>query len=150
MTEFIKSKEKKEMQEKLNQQFGIKEIPFLLVKSGKEKLRAFSGSLSKDEISELANLARVENIGLYFAAIHEDGIRLSLDACHLLQNQISKNIIQLDDKQSLNWFKGNDLEFESKIKGFAILKHEDDIIGVGKASGNSIKNFLPKERRIKN
>jgi NOL1/NOP2/fmu family ribosome biogenesis protein len=35
-------------------------------------------------------------------------------------------------------------------KGFKILKFKDDFIGCGKSTGREIKNFLPKERRIKN
>ena len=57
---FIKSSEKNRIIEELNEQFGITNIPYLLIESGKEKIRAFSGSLSKEEIIKAGELAKVD------------------------------------------------------------------------------------------
>ena len=149
--EFVSKQEKEKIIEKLKEQYGIERLPFLLVKSGKEKVRCFNGILSKEEISKLSREVRVETIGLYFAALHEDGIRISLDAAHILNEQISKNIIEVNDEKADEWFKGNDAEIDNKEekKGFVIVRNNQDIIGIGKCSGKNIKNFLPKERRVK-
>jgi hypothetical protein len=61
---FIKSGEKKEIIEQLGV-LGISEIPYLLIESGKEKIRGYTGHLSKEEILEIGKLTRVEGIGLY-------------------------------------------------------------------------------------
>ncbi len=149
---FIRKAEKKRIAEKLKEQFGISEIPFLLLKSGREKIRAYSGSLSKDEILELGKCVNIESLGLYFAK-QEKGqdaeIRLSVDAIHLLREQVSKRIIEVDKQQADDWLRGRDIEIGKDFKGFVILKHENDFIGCGRMSAGRITNFVPKERRIK-
>lgn len=99
----------------------------------------------------------VDSIGLYFASL-EGGLRLSLDAVHLFAGQINKGIIEINDSQTEQWFKGKNTELNEKQKSeienfkgnFVILKNENDFIGVGKKSSHGITNFMPKERRVKN
>ena len=57
--------------------FGITKIPFTLVKVGKERIRAFSGALSTEEIYNLSRFLPLEGIGVYVAKEHVDrsGIR---------------------------------------------------------------------------
>lgn len=145
----LASTDKKKIQKKLNEQFGIASLPYLLLQFGKEKIRLYSGSLSKEELYKLDNELRIENIGLYFAKLEKDGLRLTLDGVQLLKNQITKNILELSDKQADDWLKGNDLEIHSD-KSFKILKNNSEFIGCGKSTGEKITNFVPKERRIKN
>ena len=49
---FIFKNDKKRILEKL-EYYGIKELPFLLIESGREKIRGYSGSLSIKEIHEI-------------------------------------------------------------------------------------------------
>lgn len=140
---------------------GIKKIPFLLSKLGKEAIRAFSGSLSREELSVLINQFSVEGVGLYFGKELEDGTRLSLDMLHILQNQISENKIYLTKEQEEKWFFGDNIELTKEqeekyfnMKGFVVVLSSDeyeDIIGTGKISQDKklISNFLPKERRVR-
>jgi NOL1/NOP2/fmu family ribosome biogenesis protein len=145
--EFIKSNEKNEIIEKLNEQFGISELPYLLIWTGKEKIRAFSGSLSKDEIMELGKIARIELIGAYL--IKDEGLyRLSFDAPLMLKEQISKNIADINDEQLAQWIRGNNLELVAP-QGVVVIKHNNDFIGCGKSNGNTIFNYIPKDRRLK-
>ena len=58
----------------------------------------------------------IENIGLYFAKYHRDNLRLSIDATHLLKNQIKNKIIELDDKQFEEYMKGRDVDIKRKLK----------------------------------
>jgi len=94
---FIKTPEKREIIAQLNKQYGITELPYLLIETGKEKVRGFSGSLSKDEIQNLGQLARIELIGSYLIR-RENDMRLSFDALHLLKEQITTGIIDIDEK----------------------------------------------------
>lgn len=144
----LRSTQKKKILAQLNEQFGIKELPYLLLRFGKEKLRAYSGSLSGEELNILDANLRIENIGLYFAKEQIDGIRLTFDGIQLFKDQINKNIIDLDDNQANEWLKGQDLLIESD-NAFKILKHNGEIIGCGKSTGERITNFVPKERRLK-
>lgn len=147
----LSSAEKKKILKKLTEQYGIKTLPYLLLRFGKEKIRAYSGSLTKQELKTLDKNLRVENTGLYLGKEHHNEFRLSLDAIHVLKNQITKNILELDTKQVETWFSGKDIELPKPIPpGFVVLKHKENLIGCGKATNSGIiKNYMPKERRIK-
>ncbi len=140
--------------------FGIEKIPYLLIKTGKEKIRAYSGSFSSDELQQLSKVIHIGEIGMYFGKEVIEGktkiknTRITLDAVHLLQKQIKKNIIELNEGQEKEWFFGRDIELEQGVGdiaggSFVILKFEEDFIGVGRLSVDCkmVSNYLPKERR---
>ena len=142
------SSKKKKILTQLNNQYGITKLPYLLLQFGKEKIRLYSGSLSKEELITLDKKSRVENIGLYFAKQEKEEIRLTLDGLQLLKGQITKNTLPLNNQQAEDWLKGNDLDIKSD-RTFKILKNNEELIGCGKSTGEKITNFVPKERRIK-
>jgi len=144
---FIKTPEKREIIAQLNKQYGITELPYLLIETGKEKVRGFSGSLSKDEIQNLGQLARIELIGSYLIR-RENDMRLSFDALHLLKEQITTGIIDIDEKEYEEWIRGYDLNKKADNGTFAI-RFNDDFVGCGKSTGEKILNHVPKERRLK-
>ncbi len=144
----ILSSQKKKILAQLNEQFGIKKLPYLILRFGKEKLRAYSGNLSIEELNKLDAELRIENLGLYFAKEQADGIRLTFDGIQLFKKQITKNIIELNDKQAEDWLKGQDLIIKSD-NTFKILKYKNEFIGCGKSTCKRITNFVPKERRLK-
>ena len=139
--------EKKKILSELKEKYGIKKMPYLLVKFGKEKIRAYSGNLSTEELRFLDRNIRIENLGLYSFNVGNE-IRLTFDGVSLFRNQITKNILEINDKQAKEWLKGNDLLMEEQ-RGFKILKNKGEFIGCGKSTGEKITNFVPKERRIK-
>ncbi len=145
---FIKSAEKKQILKELNETFGIEELPYLFIESGKEKIRAFSGSLSKEEILGIARLTRVEGVGIYFLKKEITGIRMSFEAVQLLKNQITKNILDLTDEQANSWIKGNDLAVKTPA-GVYVMRNNGLLLGCGKSNGEVIFNYVPKERRLK-
>lgn len=130
----------------------------LFLSTGIEKIRAYSGGLSNEEIIALWRLFPIEGVGIYFGtqSINRHGVkecRLSLDALHSIQDQITKNILELDEKQVIEWFRGNNLELKNNqkvLKGFVAVKFGDDFLGTGRVSNDGVlQNFLPKERRIR-
>jgi NOL1/NOP2/fmu family ribosome biogenesis protein len=145
---FVKSAEKKQILKELNETFGIEELPYLFIESGKEKIRAFSGSLSKEEILGIARLTRVEGVGIYFLKKEITGIRMSFEAVQLLKNQITKNILDLTDEQANSWIKGNDLAVKTPT-GVYVMRNNGLLLGCGKSNGEVIFNYVPKERRLK-
>ena len=144
---FIRSSEKHRIEEELEKQFGISKLPYLLLESGKEKTRAFSGSLSKEEIIKLSKLANIEIIGLYLLKKEQD-FRLSFDATHLLKSQITKNIVEISDIEYERWIRGHDLEKPAPL-GTLIISYKGDFLGCGKSNGKIIFNYVPKDRRLK-
>jgi NOL1/NOP2/fmu family ribosome biogenesis protein len=145
---FIKSKEKKEIVEELEKEYGITELPYMLIETGREKLRGFSGSLTKEELIELSDLTRIELIGMYLISRRDDDFRINFDALPLFKEQITKNLIQIDKQQLELWLRGSTLDIKSK-RGIVILKYGDDFVGVGKSNTETIFNYVPKERKLK-
>lgn len=150
MTIHIISKEEtQEILSKLQEQFGIKEIPGLLLRIGQERIFIYQGSLNEKEILKLEMAVPVERIGVYFAKIQNDELRLSIEGTHILKKQITKNTFEIDDKQLDTWMHGSELEVETGKKAFLVMKHNEDLLGTGKASEKKITNFIPKSRRLK-
>ena len=145
---------------------GITKIPELLIRTGKERIRAYSGNLSREEIQELWRTFSIEGIGLYVAkeiSSQKTGAkeaRLSLDGIHLWENQVKEKIILLNKEQEELWLRGKDIELTKEQqkkypfeKCFVVVKshNNNDTIGTGK-TGDKIEilyNYLPKERRRK-
>lgn len=144
------NQERKEIIQTLNEQFGIKEIPGILIKIGQERIFLFQGSLTEEQLYKLENeRIFIERAGVYFGKIQNDGIRLSIDGANLIKDQISKNIFEITEKQVDEWMHGSELNIQSDLQGFVIIKHKNDFLGTGKASYNKITNFIPKARRLK-
>ena len=138
---------------------GIRKIPQMLVRSGKERIRAFSGYLDKAGVMDIWHLLPIEGIGLYVGKdmVNRNGIRevrLSLDGMHAWKEQLDERVLDLNEEQEGEWFLGRDVELNELQKmeaGFVSVRSDEDFVGVGKigADGNILFGFLPKERRRK-
>lgn len=152
MTKQIKilnAKEKKEIQKKLEEDFGIKNIPGELIKKGEEKIFLFQGEINQKQIKEIEEIAIIERIGVYFAKEQAGEIRLSIEGTHLLKEQIKKNIFEMNEEQEQDWIKGRELNIQTGKRQFLVMKYKDDFLGCGKASAEKISNFIPKTRRLR-
>ena len=146
----LNKNEKKEIEKELEEQFGIRNIPGLILRRGEERLFLFSGSFDKKEIKNLEKIVPVERIGVYFAKLMDGKVKLSIEGTHALKNQIKKNIFELEENQVENWMKGQELLVKTGKRGFLVMKYKNDFLGTGKASEEKIGNFIPKSRRLKN
>ncbi|MBU0760513.1 MAG: hypothetical protein KJ718_06240 [Nanoarchaeota archaeon] len=150
MIKFIKSSEKKKILAVLGEQYGLSSLSYLLIEGGRKKLRAFSGSLSKEEILGLGNLTNIELIGMYIISRRDQDLRINFDALSIpeIKNQISKNIIKISKQQLELWMRGHDLEIKCE-RGPVVLQFQDDFVGIGKSNTEKIFNYVPKERKLK-
>lgn len=151
--EYIKiltQQERKKIEQKLSQQFGIREIPGKITMRGAEKLFFFTGEIDEEEIRKIEEIAPIEKIGVYFAKIINDDIKLTIEGTQILKEQINKGIFEIDEEQAEEWMMGRELNINTGLKGFIVIKHGEDLLGCGKASENKITNFIPKSRRLKN
>ena len=146
--EFYNTKKRKKLISQLNEQFGIVEIPRILFETGKEKIRAFSGTLNREEIQTLGTITNIEIIGLYICKQEMGGIRLSFDGSMLLGTEAKENTIELNAEQAHEWLNGKDLPIQEK-KGMYLIKYGHDILGCGAGDNTIVHNFVPKERRIR-
>jgi NOL1/NOP2/fmu family ribosome biogenesis protein len=147
----LNKSEKAEIEKKLKGQFGISEVPGKIITSGKERLFLYSGSLNMQQIRDLEKITFIERVGIYFAKIDEstNDIRLSIEGTQILKEQITKNIFEIPDEHVEDWMKGHELNIQTGIRGFIVMKHKEDFLGTGKASENKIGNFIPKNRRLR-
>lgn len=145
----LSENERKEIEEKLNEQFGIKKIPGMLLKMGAERIFLFLGDLNEKQIIQLEETAPIERIGVYFAKYLNEQVKLSMEGVDLLKNQITKEIFELNEEQALQWMMGRELDIKTDKQTLLVMKHKDYFLGCGKASKEKIGNFIPKNRRLK-
>jgi len=145
---FLKSREKKTLLGELNLIYGITKLPNILLETGKMKLRAFTGSLTQDEMKQLALIARIEIIGMYYLSRKDEDARLNFDAVSLYRNQITKSIIEISQDEFEEYIRGLDLKKEVQ-RGTIVIKYDKNLIGVAKSNGEKIFNYIPKERKLK-
>ena len=89
---FLSAHERKQLLAELQRVYGVDDVPYLFLETNKERLRAFSGDLTREEIMEIDEIARIELVGTYFAK-PEYGLRLSFDMMQLIGKKISKSIL---------------------------------------------------------
>lgn len=148
----MNEKEKKELLKKLGEQFGIKEIPGIILSRGKERMFLFSGNISEEKLKKIEKEIVIERAGIYFARIdeHTGKIRLSIEGSQMLKDQIKKNIYEISTKDDFEkWMQGQDLQISTGKREFLIMKYKDNLVGTGKASEQKISNYIPKNRRLK-
>ncbi|MFH1310983.1 MAG: hypothetical protein ABIH65_01100 [Nanoarchaeota archaeon] len=146
----LNENEKQEIEKNLKEQFGIENIPYKIIMWGEERLFLFSGSLNENDIKKINEIIPIERIGIYFAKIIKEEIKLSIEGTQILKNNINKNIFELNSEQAEEWMMGRDLNIKTGKKGFLVMKYKEDFLGCGKASEEKIGNFIPKNRRLKN
>ena len=131
--------ETREIEKSLNVEFGVEKVFGRLVAFGNEKLFLFVGDAGEKEITALAEIAPIERIGIYFAKVVAGEARLSIEGSQILGKQIKKNIFELDEEQMEKWMMGEELNVNSGMKGFVVMKYKDNFLGCGKASAEKQK-----------
>jgi len=145
----VAMKDREKVVSELQERFGIKDIPGTIVMRGRERLYLYSGNFESWKLKKLEDNVIIERVGVYFAKMVDDKIKLSIEGVSLLRNQITKNIFEMDDKSTDDWIRGRDLNIKTGLYGFLVMKNKNDFFGIGKASENKIGNFIPKSRRVR-
>ena len=145
----LNSNEKREIEKKLNETFGIKNIPGIIIRKGQERLFLFLGDLEEEKIKRMEGRIPIERIGIYFAKQINDEIKLSIEGIELLKDQITKNIFKLTEEQAEQGMHGQELLIATGKRGYLAMKCNNDFLGCGKASAEKIGNYIPKSRRLK-
>ena len=143
----INRKDVKEIKKMISDQFGFDDgLDYSFFQNDKGRVFIVTKDISNIDFERL----KINNIGLYFAQIKNGRIRLSIDGSQLIGGLCSKNVLEVDDKKSEEWMRGEEITTEIQLKDneFYIIKNKNDFIGSGKASGNRILNFIGKPRRL--
>lgn len=130
----------------LQAQFGIQKINGVrLLLSGKRRIRAVS-----EELLEKINNQNVLSVGVYFATLMPDGIRLSVEGSQMVGESARKNVVEIDSTLAERWIKGENIPIPPDFEGYVIVKDKsrNDFLGCGLAKKGTLINFFPKARRI--
>lgn len=92
---------------------------------------------------------KINSIGLYFGELKNNELRLSIEGSQLVGKNAKRNTVKLNEKQAMQWLKGQDIDIKGSYNGFVILKHKNDFLGTGKYKHGKVLNFVPKARRFK-
>ena len=144
----LNSKEKENVLKLIKKQFSIEELhlDYIFFSNEDHKIFIISKDVSKINLSNL----RINNIGLYFGKIEDDGFRLSIEGSQIIGNLALNNIIEIDDVDTKKWFLGEDIPTKvDNVRGYVILRNKNDFLGCGKIKNNKIINYIDKGRRIR-
>jgi NOL1/NOP2/fmu family ribosome biogenesis protein len=102
----LNGSERKLLQELLYQQHGVREAfeEFILIMGGDGKVRA--ATLETIEVAR--KLRKVLQMGLYIAKYrrNKNEVFLSIEGSQLLNDKISKNIVELSEEECREWMRG--------------------------------------------
>lgn len=140
----LNNKEKKEIYNKLEEQFGTTglKLNYLFYQNPKNnKLYLINEELLKIDLTRF----NVNSFGLYFGEIENTGIRLSISGSQIIGKRAMKNVLEVEKKEE--WLNGEDLECDKDLKGWFIIKHKTDFMGCGYCKNGQILNFIPKFKK---
>ena len=146
----LNSRERKHIRQKLNEQFGVEEIPKLVYfcLNKKEKVYVCTREIFDIPLEEV----RLNAFGMHFGTIMKDGFRLSIEGSQLIGPHATQHIFSLDKDQQELWLQGRNIETNTNSfeRAYMLMKHETDFIGTGKEKKGKIINYIPKSRSLKN
>lgn len=127
------------------QQFGIKEIDGMLF------LRDNEYWLFPDPIKPLIKELRFSRLGIKIAEEFGKGRKAGFKTIHefvtVFGNKATCNRFSLTADQAIEYYKGRDIRGvdTDKASGEILLDYRGNVIGLGKAISNRVKNNLPRE-----
>ncbi len=113
--------------------------------NNKNKVFIVNKDIAKIDFSKI----RINNLGLYFGELRDSTLRLSIEGSQIIGKYTKKNVLELNDEQLNSWVKGEDININSELKGFVLIKNKEDFYGTGKIIENKLLNFVPKSRRLR-
>jgi len=143
----LNSKKVKEILEVLNKQFDYKEkLDYAMVQTQKDRIYLVNKDIGEINFHNM----KINSFGMYFCEWKHNEVRLSIEGSQLVGPKAKKNILQLSDKQTIQWMNGEEIEIDRPElnKQFLIIKNNQDFLGSGKIINNRLLNFVPKVRRL--
>jgi len=120
----------------LREQFGA-EVDLQFFTSGKGRIYVY-----RDSECPIKGKA-----GIYFGKMEKDGLRLSIEGSFIVGRVAKKSVLEIDQEKAMRWLAGEDIE--ANVEGFWILKWGQYFLGCGKGDGRVLRNYVPKDRRIR-
>ena len=141
----LKSKEVKEIRNIVKAQWDAELPEGIFFLNTKENKLFFTNH----EITKINfNSFNINTIGLYLGELQESQFRPSIEGAQLIGKDAKKNVVDLNDDETIQYLRGVDLEKDIENTGYIILRHGKDILGCGRKKEGKILNFYPKVRRL--
>lgn len=142
----LNARDKKEIYARIRKQWGADFSTELgMLRNDRGKLYLMNPELSKVETGAL----RINSLGLYFAELRNDELRLSMEGSALIGPKAAKNVLEIPLEKVNDWLMGDDLEKpEGDYSGYVIIRHGKDYLGCGRISKDAVLNYVGKNRRI--
>ncbi|MBS3176399.1 hypothetical protein J4457_04130 [Candidatus Woesearchaeota archaeon] len=142
----LKSKEVKEIKQLIEKQFGAVVEGNLVFFLNTKENKIF---ISNQDIGLINfNDFNVNSIGLYLGELYNNEFRPSVEGAQLIAKTATKNILEVSREEALQYLQGKDIEKQTELQGFIILKCGSDIIGSTRKKEGKLLNFFPKQRRL--
>ncbi len=142
------SREKKQLRQQLEEEYGITKLPEYVYFSINKKERVYIAPESV--FQEDQNKLRVNAFGMYIGTIMKDGFRFSLEGAQLFGPLATKNIVDVGQEERNKWFQGEALPCETNEGAYVLVRNEQDYLGSGKVKDKEIINYLAKARKLTN
>lgn len=144
----LTSTERKYLIRRLMDQHGVEDAfdDLILIRSGQGRIRA----ATKEAYEVACRLKKVQQIGLYVAKMVKGDIVLSIEGSQLLGNAITRNIVELSEKEAEEWMKAAPIQKFERLEGrYVVAKYGDFYLGSGRVSRDGkIYPQVAKWRRI--
>ena len=141
----------KELLKEINERFSIDydfyNNGFVFIKS-KDKIWICTEELLNNRFEGLS----LEGIGIVFARITKKGVKITTNIAQIFGKYFRKNVFEVSEKEKDQYIRGIDLKKNlPTTSGYVVLKWQKHYLGVGlyNEETKTIKNMVPKARRIK-
>ena len=146
--ELMNPRERRYLENRLKKQHGVENAfgDLLLIKAGQGRIRA-----ATREVFEAARrLRKVQQLGLYVAKISRGDVFLSIEGSQLLNGEITKNVIELDEEAANKWMKASPITAQMRYDSrYVVAKTGDLYLGSGRVTRDGkIYPQIAKWRRI--
>ena len=146
----LNTREIKRIKEVLLKMFGYAlQEDYAYLRNEKERVFIINKDLANIDSSKL----RIDKLGLYFAEVKNNQVRLSKEGAQLLANEAKKNkkqlqnVVELSEKEVKDYFQSMDLEKDLGAENKFVLLKFKEVFGCAKYKYGKILNFLPKIHR---
>ncbi|MFX0062254.1 MAG: hypothetical protein ACFFC7_08695 [Candidatus Hermodarchaeota archaeon] len=147
---FLEDDDRKKLLQELETIYGIPPDVFnryeFVVRGKRQKIWIVTSAVRKFSILDLKPVY----YGMYFAKKDKTGLRLTMNGAQVFGYAATKNIVDLNKHQYLNYLSGEkiiDMKSEN-LQGYVLLRHKNRIFACGKASKEGILNYVPKSRQL--
>jgi NOL1/NOP2/fmu family ribosome biogenesis protein len=141
----LNGKEIKEILNLIEDQWNAKlKLNHAFLRNSRDRIFIVNKDIQKIELDKL----RINSIGSYFCETRSSEIRLSIEGSQIVGLNATKNVVEINEDQTKQWLKGEDLDIEGNFEGFVIIKHNNDFLGTGKYRSGEILNYVSKSRRV--